>query len=108
MAASEKETSGARSSEGGTTKAGPANPQGSGSMDMPSPPGGPLRSDTPSGAVTPGGPGTPAQPGEPQEVKRPEHRVQEPGPDEQPPPVLTGDDNAQSSQLEPSDDSGGE
>jgi len=73
---------------------------------MPSPPGGPLRSDAPSGGTAPGGPGTPNQPGEPQEVKRAEHPVAEPRASEEHPTVLTGDDNAQSSQLEPSDDSG--
>jgi hypothetical protein len=109
MAASENETAGGTAAEGAeTTKPGPPNPQGSGDMDMPSPPGSPLRSDAPSGEVPPGGPGTPAQPGEPKEVRRHQRPIDEPGTDAEPQPVLSGEDNAQSSQLEPSDDSGGE
>lgn len=88
-----------------TTKPGPANPQGSGDLDAPTPPGGPMRSDAPSGPVAPGGPGTPTQPGEPHEVEQPERPVVEPslepdGPKEIPDP------NAETSQGEPSDDSG--
>lgn len=109
MAAS-NETAGGSASEGDrTTKPGPPNPQGSGDLDMPSPPGGPLRSDAPSGAVPPGGPGTPAQPGEPQEVRRHERPIDEPGSDTEPAEtVLSGEGNAQTSQGEPSDDSGHE
>lgn len=77
-------------------------------LDMPSPPGGPLRSDAPDGPVPPGGPGTPAMPGEPKEVQRPDRPVEEPGATEGPSPVLTGEDNVQTSQGEPSDDSGHE
>lgn len=108
MAAS-NETAGENASEDNeTTKPGPPNPQGSSDLDMPSPPGGPLRSDAPSSATVPGGPGTPNQPGDPQEVKRPERPVAEPHSSEDHASVLLGDDNAQSSQLEPSDDSGSE
>ena len=39
-----------------TTKPGPANPQGSSDLDAPTPPGGPMRSDAPSGGNAPGGP----------------------------------------------------
>lgn len=93
----------------GTTKPGPPNPQASGDIDVPSPPGGPLRSDAAAGTVTPGGPGTPAQPGEPKEVERPTRPVVEPGSStETPPAVLTDEGNAQTSQREPSDDSGSE
>jgi hypothetical protein len=89
-----------------TTKAGPANPQGSSSLDAPTPPGGPLRSDAP-GATTPAGPGTPAQPGEPQEPRRPTREVQEPiGGSRDDTGAI--DENAQTSQGEPSDDSGHE
>ena len=106
MAASE-ETAGGNASEGNeTTKPGPPNPQGSGDLDAPSPPGGPLRSDAPSGVVPPGGPGTPAQPGEPREVRRPEHPVPEPGTAADPTEALGGEDDAESSQSEPSDNSG--
>jgi hypothetical protein len=109
MAASEHETAEGASSEGSRpTKPGPPNPQGSGDVDVPSPPGGPLRSDTPSGTVPPGGPGTPGMPGEPHEVKRAERPVHEPGTSEEATEVLMGEDNAQSSQREPSDDSGSE
>ena len=107
MAASASETAEGATSEGSrTTKQGPSNPPGSSDGALPSPPGSPLRSDAPSGPVPPGGPGTPAQPGEPQEVKRHQRPIDEPGADDEPPPVLTGEDNAQSSQLEPSDNSG--
>lgn len=90
------------------TKPGPANPQGSSDLDAPTPPGGPLRNDAPAGSVTPGGPGTPAQPGEPQEAERPTREVEEPvgGPTVHETP--TDDVNAQTSQGEPSDDSGRE
>jgi hypothetical protein len=47
-------------------------------------------------------------PGEPKEVERPTRPVAEPGESQPPPEVLTGEDNAQSSQAEPSDDSGSE
>jgi hypothetical protein len=108
MAASD-ETRGDASEDDETTKPGPPNPQGSGDLDMPSPPGGPLRSDAPSGAVPPGGPGTPAQPGEPKEVERPQRPVKEPGSDTDPSTsALETERNAQTSQGEPSDDSGSE
>lgn len=108
MAASEKTPEGAASEGASTTKPGPANPYGS-DLDVPSPPGGPLRSDEPAGDVPPGGPGTPAMPGDPKEVDRPTRPVVEPGSSvETPPEVLLGEDNAQSSQGEPSDDSGSE
>lgn len=78
-------------------------------MDTPSPPGTPLRSDEPGADVFAGGPGTPAMPGEPQEVERPTRPVAEPdGAIDPPREVLTGEDNAQTSQREPSDDSGSE
>ena len=108
MAASNETAGGSASEDNETTKPGPPNPQGSSDLDMPSPPGGPLRSDAPSGATAPGGPGTPNQPGEPQEVRRPQRPVAEPHPSEDHATLLRGDDNAQSSQLEPSDDSGSE
>lgn len=108
MAASKENGSGSASEDNETTKCGPANPQGSGDLDLPSPPGGPLRSDAPSGAVTPGGPGTPNQPGEPQEVRRADRPVSEPQPSDEEATLLTDEDNAQSSQREPSDDSGSE
>lgn len=107
-ASNNKAADGSTSEDDKTTKPGPPNPQGSSDLDMPSPPGGPLRSDAPSGPVPPGGPGTPAQPGEPQKVRRAERPVEEPGASEEEAEVLTGADNAQSSQLEPSDDSAGE
>lgn len=48
-------------------------------------------------------------PGEPEEVQRPDRPVTEPGSEtEEPSPVLTGEDNAQTSQGEPSDDAGHE
>lgn len=108
MAASNEKARGSASEDNATTKPGPANPQGSADLDAPSPPGGPMRSDAPSGSVAPGGPGTPQQPGEPQEVKRPERPVEEPHYADDQVPLLEGADNAQSSQQEPSDDSGGE
>lgn len=96
------------------TKPGPANPQqpddqGASGLDAPTPPGGPMRSDAPSGAVTPGGPGTPAQPGEPHEQQHPERPVSEPHEAASSRPSGSGgisDANAESSQGEPSDDSG--
>lgn len=46
-------------------------------------------------------------PGEPKEAERPTRPVTEPGsPTDPPPEVLMGEDNAQTSQDEPSDDSG--
>lgn len=48
-------------------------------------------------------------PGEPKEVERPTRPVVEPGSTtEDPSEVLAGEDNAQTSQAEPSDDSGSE
>ncbi|HEX5772034.1 MAG TPA: hypothetical protein VFY11_13815 [Nocardioidaceae bacterium] len=109
MAASEKIPGGTRSEGAEPTKQGPPNPESSRDIDMPSPPGGPLRSDAPSGPVPPGGPGTPNMPGEPKEVERPTRSVVEPGSTTaDPSEVLTGEDNAQTSQAEPSDDSGSE
>ncbi len=108
MAASDETAGGNASEDNETTKPGPPNPQGSSGADAPSPPGGPLRSDAPSGAVPPGGPGTPAQPGEPKEVERPTHPVAEPRSSEDPSTSLTDEEYAQSSQLEPSDDAGSE
>ncbi len=108
MAASEETPEGTGSEDAGTTKSGPPNPQRS-DIDAPSPPGGPLRSDEPAATVFPGGPGTPAMPGEPKEVDRPTRPVVEPGDAVDPPrEVLMGEDNAQTSQGEPSDDSGSE
>lgn len=60
-----------------TTKQGPPNPQGS-AQDAPSPPGGPLRSDAPSGSTTPGGPGTQGQPGRPRSDTGSMRPVEEP------------------------------
>jgi hypothetical protein len=110
MAASADVNPGARETEDqGTTKPGPANPQGSSDLDAPTPPGGPLRSDAPAGPVTPGGPGTPAQPGEPQEAERPTRTVEEPvGPSGSQTSSTAQEQNAESSQGEPSDDSGHE
>ncbi|HEU4513307.1 MAG TPA: hypothetical protein VFR87_09400 [Nocardioidaceae bacterium] len=109
MAASEKTPGGTRSADAETTKQGPPNPEGSSDIDLPSPPGSPMRSDVPAGTVPPGGPGTPNMPGEPKEVERPTRPVVEPGSTTEPPSeVLMGEDNAQSSQAEPSDDSGSE
>ncbi|HEX6248751.1 MAG TPA: hypothetical protein VFZ64_12850 [Nocardioidaceae bacterium] len=90
-----------------TTKPGPANPQESGDLDAPTPPGGPLRSDAPAGPVAPGGPGTPVQPGEPRETERPMRPVEEPVGDVGH-ATTTEDVNAQTSQGQPSDDSGSE
>jgi hypothetical protein len=110
MAASADVNPGAGDTEDqGTTKPGPANPQGSNDLDAPTPPGGPLRSDTPDGAVAPGGPGTPAQPGKLQEVERPTRPVDEPvGPTDREVSQSTQEQNAETSQGEPSDDSGSE
>ena len=107
MAASETTPGGTTPEDAGRTKPGPANPQAS-DLDTPSPPGGPLRSDEPAGPVPPGGPGTPAMPGEPKEVERPTRPVAEPHDTSAAREVLMGDDNAQTSQGEPSDDSGSE
>jgi len=96
---------GGRSEETPTTKSGPANPQGSADIDMPTPPESPLRSDAPAGPVPPGGPGTPGMPGEPQEVERPQRPVVEPGSEVEPP---SEPGVATTSQAEPSDDSGSE
>ncbi|HSJ19520.1 MAG TPA: hypothetical protein VK964_03005 [Nocardioidaceae bacterium] len=110
MAASADVNPGARETEEqGTTKPGPANPQGSSDLDAPTPPGGPLRSDAPTGSVAPGGPGTPTQPGQPQEVEPPTRRVEEPvGSAGQEASRTPQDQNAETSQGEPSDDSGSE
>ncbi len=105
MAASDVNPGGASSEESATTKPGPANPQGSSDLDAPTPPGGPLRSDAPAGSTAPGGPGTPVQPGDPKEAEKPMRPVDEPvGADRS----STEDVNAQTSQGEPSDDSGSE
>lgn len=90
-----------------TTKSGPANPQGSADLDAPTPPGGPMRSDAPSGPVAPGGPGTPVQPGQPHEPAQPERPVVEPSGDPDGPKEIE-DPTAQTAQGEPSDDSGRE
>lgn len=90
-----------------TTKPGPANPRGSGDLDAPTPPGGPLRSDSASGPVAPGGPGTPVQPGEPHDTPRPEHPVVEPSGEPDGPKEIE-DPSVQTFQGEPSDDSGHE
>jgi hypothetical protein len=106
MAASDVNPGGASSEENATTKPGPANPQASSDLDAPTPPGGPLRNDAPAGQTAPGGPGTPVQPGEPEEAERPMRPVEEPvGTDR---PAAAEDENAQTSQGEPSDDSGSE
>lgn len=66
-----------------------------------------MRTDAPSGAAVPGGPATPGQPGEPQQPRKPTREVQEPvggTPDDS----TAIDQNAQTSQGEPSDDSGHE
>lgn len=107
MAASDVNPGG-KPSEDETTKPGPANPQGSSDLDAPTPPGGPLRNDAAAGSVAPGGPGTAVQPGEPEQPDRPMRKIEEPvgapgtdgGPHE--------DANAQTSQGQPSDDSGDE
>ncbi len=106
MAASD-ENRGGSPSQDETTKPGPANPQGSSDLDAPTPPGGPLRNDAPAGSVAPGGPGTPVQPGEPREQERPMREVDEPVGDAGR-TTSTADPNAQTSQGEPSDDSGSE
>ena len=105
MAASDVNPGGASSEESATTKPGPANPQGSSDLDAPTPPGGPLRSDAPSGPTAPGGPGTPVQPGDPKEAEKPMRPVDEPVGADRP---ETQDVNAETSQGEPSDDSGRE
>jgi hypothetical protein len=103
MAASD----GTQSENNDATKPGPANHQGSSRLDAPTPPGGPLRSDAPSGSVTPGGPDTPAQPGEPEKDEKPMRPVKEPiGSQAEPATLPTGDDVPESSQDQPSDDSG--
>jgi len=104
MAASE----GTESENNDATKPGPANHQGSSHLDAPTPPGGPLRSDAPSGPVTPGGPDTPTQPGRPEEQdEKPMRKVEEPIGDKAEPATLpTGDDIPETSQDQPSDDSG--
>ncbi|MFZ5847604.1 hypothetical protein [Nocardioides pakistanensis] len=107
MAASET-NHGGTPAEDETTKPGPANPQASSSLDAPTPPGGPLRSDAPSGPVAPGGPGTPAQPGEPQEPERPMREVEEPVGAHPPAEPRDEGDHARGPQAEPSDDSGHE
>lgn len=90
-----------------TTKPGPANPQGSADLDAPTPPGGPLRSDAPSASVAPGGPGTPVQPGRAEPSEKPMRRVEEPrGPRDEDAQVTPQEENADSSQGEPSDNSG--
>jgi len=86
-----------------TTKPGPANPQGSADLDAPTPPGGPMRSDVPSGGKAPGGPATPAQPDEQQESMR---DVEEPRGPEGSPAAPTSE--AEQAQSEPSDNSGNE
>lgn len=106
MAASDAKPGGTPSPDE-TTKPGPANPQGSGGLDAPTPPGGPLRSDSADGSVAPGGPGTPVQPGEPEEQKKAMRPVEEPVGDAGH-ATTTDDVNAQTSQGEPSDDSGSE
>lgn len=105
MAASRDVNQDGPTSEGDrTTKPGPANPQGSDRLDAPTPPGGPLRSDAPSGPVAPGGPGTPARSGEPE---KPMRTVEEPvGPRNGEGATTPQEHNAESSQGEPSDDSG--
>jgi hypothetical protein len=108
MGASEQNRGEPTPEDTGTTKSGPANPQAS-DAETPSPPGSPLRSDEAEGDVFAGGPGTPAMPGEPEEVDRPTRSVAEPvSATETPAEVLMGEDNAQTSQREPSDDSGSE
>jgi hypothetical protein len=88
------------------TKPGPAN-HDAGSLDAPTPPGGPLRSDAPSGSVTPGGPDTPVQPGAPEESDKPMRKVEEPvGSEAEPATLPTGNDDPATSQDQPSDDSG--
>jgi hypothetical protein len=108
MAASTDVNPGGSSSEDErTTKSGPANPQGSNHLDAPTPPGGPLRSDAPSGSATPGGPGSPVQPGQPEEPERPMRTIEEPvGRRGEHSATTPQEDNAESSQGEPSDDSG--
>jgi hypothetical protein len=91
-----------------TTKQGPPNPQAS-DVETPSPPGSPLRSDEPAGNVFAAGTGSRTMPGEAEEVEQPMRSVAEPDSTTEPPTeVLMGEDNAQTSQREPSDDSGGE
>lgn len=107
MAASEVDPGGSQSDHD-PTKPGPANPQDSDDLDSPTPPGGPLRSDAPAGPVSPGGPGTPVQPGAPEEVDRPRRPVGEPLGDAAGRAATTKDVNAETSQAEPSDDSGSE
>ena len=89
-----------------TTKPGPANPQGSADLDAPTPPGGPMRSDAPSGGNAPGGPATPAQPGEAHEQQRPMRDVEEPRGPERSSAVPSSE--AEQAQSEPSDNSGNE
>lgn len=98
-----------------TTKPGPANPQGSGDLDAPTPPGGPMRSDVPSGGDAPGGPNTPVQPGEPRAQQRPMRDVEEPRGPERSPAAPSSEseqvpsepsDNSGNEQSEPSDNSG--
>jgi hypothetical protein len=104
MAASD----GNESENNDATKPGPANHQAADGLDAPTPPGGPLRSDAPSGSVTPGGPDTPEQPGRPeQQDDTPMRRIEEPiGSKAEPGTLPTGDGVPESSQDQPSDDSG--
>lgn len=89
-----------------TTKPGPANPQGSGDLDAPTPPGGPMRSDAAAGSQAPGGPGTSPQPGEPHEQVEPMRDVHEPrGPEHS---STDSRSEAEDAQSEPSDNSGRE
>lgn len=88
------------------TKQGPANPQGT-DQDAPSPPGGPLRSDRPSGSVAPGEPGGPGRSGGPAGPPQPEggsmRHVEEPvGPPAK--EATVPEDPEKLSRNQPSDD----
>lgn len=98
--------------------------------DTPTPPGNPMRQDTPDGDTQPGGPGSPAQSGTPRQVDDPETSTSPGQPSTEPhvlpsstpdgpqtipapgnpagDPVPDQEDNAESSEGEPSDASGGE